>query len=144
MPLEQASITLVSNWKKQCEANSVKHFEIAQHLKLKYKIFGMLQLLIPVGFTLATTIMGQENDGGIAMVASIGFSCTAITTVVLNFLNFKVLSTKHELASNSYHTIVNDIDSIMTQHAYPPEILIVKIKNELRNLEAYSPSIDGC
>ena len=140
MPLNQNRIDLVSNWKSECNGLSKQHNLRALHLKRKYQIFGMLQLLIPVGFTLANQIIGVDNT--VTIMASVGFSLTGITTIVLNFLNFKVLSTKHELAGNSYNTVINDIETTMSRHLSPPDMLVEKWKNELKNLQNYSPSLD--
>ena len=59
MPLTQSKINLVEHWKIECAEHSKQHGKRALHLKRKYQIFGMLQLLIPVGFTLTNQIIGQ-------------------------------------------------------------------------------------
>ena len=135
-----ARITLIQKWKNECVEYAQLHSKKAMHLKRKYQIFGMLQLLLPIGFTLANQILG--TSGPVTILASIGFATTGIVSVVLNFLNFKVLSAKHELSANAYHALENDISSIMTDHISPPDVLMTKVKTELKNLETYSPDIN--
>lgn len=138
---KEQAVNLIDKWKVESQELSIKHNNTANYYKTKYNIFGLLQLLIPIGFTLANQLI--EDPDSSKAVSSVGFALSGITTVLLNFLNFKVASTKHGLASNSYRTMVNDIESTMSNpDNINIQVTIEKIKNEMKNLQNYSPGLD--
>ena len=141
--LERASIELVDQWKSECSECSTKHAKLSIHFKHKYLFFGLVQLLLPISFGLINQINGTASPT--TDINSVGFALSAVTTILLNFLSFKAKSVSHDKASNAYATLENDIEAVMVQHRVPPDTLIIKIKNELKNLQGYSPGLDdGC
>lgn len=133
---------LIDDWKDKCIKESDLHNILSKYKNKKYYCFGLIQIALPILMTLATQLIKDEESNRI--VSSVGFMLVGVTTVVLNFFNFKVISERHKHASVSYKNLVNDIESIMSSpHRINSDVLISKINNEIKNLNIYSPSTDG-
>ena len=137
-------LELLEDWKTNCTLKQNKHIKMGAYLKIKYNVFALIQLSIPIVLIPITQLI--ENPEHSRIVSSFGFGIVAVSTMVLNLFSFKVQSTKHENAANSYALTSEEIHMVVSlpeKSRSSPTLFLAKLRNEIKNLDKYSPNLEG-
>lgn len=137
-------IELVSDWKKEIKILANQHKQISRTFYVKHVGYSIPQLIIPVILIFITQINITEEE--LKYISGLGFLTTGILSSISTFFNFNVKSERHDNASNRYEDLNRYIETNLhrgNNYRIPSDVFVGYIKNEIRNLNQYSPSIEN-
>jgi len=137
-------INLVKEWYEEIIILSKKHQKLSNIFYIKHVIYSLPQILIPTFLIFITQLDLGYNE--LKVISGSGFLITGTLSGVYNFFNFNVKSQKHDNASIMYNTLKEYINTNLHRsdnYRIPSDVFVSYIRNEKKNLEKFSPSIEN-
>jgi len=135
-------LNLIKKWRLECVEKREIHKNLSKKYNRKYLIYGSIPIILPFMMTFASQTI--EDEDALKIVSGIGFMTVGIVSGMLSFLQLKVKAVTHHFSDYEYNRIINFIDASLSSNSIPADIMVVRLRTELRNLDLYSPRQDGC
>ena len=129
--------TLLQVWCENAKARSINHKRLGKRQKLKYTVFGIPSIAIPIvlgGLSQAFPCHSILTQGGLAIAA--------LFSSINLFFNFGAKEQLHFEFCNKYFTLCTEIKSELSKpksKRQSCDAFLEKIKGEYNNLVSQSP-----
>ena len=134
----------VKNIRDIARLHSNLHEQSGYYFKQRNNWFGLPSVLIPLIMAPISLLVESANVSAIPFVNAGGFMLTGIFTGVYSFFKYGEQMERHFSFASRYSDIVTDIESELIRerkHRTPADVMIVKIKMALANLNTTAPVI---
>lgn len=135
---------LIKEWYEEIIILSKKHQKLSKIFYIKHVVYSLPQIIIPT--FLAGLIELDLGYNELKIISVSGFLTVGVLNGIYNFFNFNVKSQKHDNASIMYNILKEYINTnLHRSHDYkiPSDVFVSYIRNEKKNLEKFSPSIEN-
>lgn len=136
---ERREEKLLLKWCDDCEVRSKAHEVKGNKHKLKYAIFGIPSILIPIVLGGVAPLVPCHS-----IAYSIGMMCSGLFSGVSMFFNFGKKQQSHHHFSTKFFELSNEVQSELSKpkrHRIACDVYLEKIKQEYTSLVKNSPNL---
>mgnify|MGYP003645473591 CR=1 FL=1 len=137
LPWELREEKLLLRWRADCMIRSIKHETKAQRTKIKFSIFGIPSILIPIILGGVSSVIPCNS-----VYYSVGMSCSGLFSAINMFYNFGKKTEEHFNFTNKFFELSNDIESELSKpkkHRIACCVYMEQIKHQYNSLVKQSP-----
>ena len=139
LPWEKREESLILKWGDDCNIRSVKHDIKGKKFKIKFAMFGIPSIFIPIILSGVSPIVGCHS-----IVYSLGMMSAGLFSGVNVFFNFGKKQQEHFDYSNKFSELFNEIESELSKpkrFRVACDIYIERVKSEYNALCNKAPII---
>ena len=136
LPWESREERIIQKWAKDCKRRSIYHTVKAKQTKLKYSIFGVPTILIPIVLGGVSSVIPCHS-----IIYSVGMMLSGLLSATSMFFNYGKKTEEHFNYGNKFFELSNEIDSELCKpkrHRIDCSVYMEKIFNhQTYNLVQY-------
>lgn len=139
LPWELREEKLLLKWCDDCKKRSIEHDLKGKKNKVKFSIFGIPSILIPIVLGGVASIVPCHS-----IVYSLGMMGSGLFSGISMFFNFGKKEASHFEYMNKFFELSNEIDSELSKpkrFRVACDVYVEKIKQEYNSLCKHSPTL---
>ena len=136
---ERREEDLINSWSLDCVARSVFHNEKSRENKIKFGIFGLPAVLIPIILSGISPLLPCNS-----LTSSIILMFAGLFSGITMFFNFGRKQEEHNNTSNKFFELHTDISSELSKpkiYRIACDVYLEQIKNRYNSIVILSPNI---
>jgi hypothetical protein len=130
---------LLLGWVDEIKIRTVKHSSNAKKNKIKYALFGVPSILIPISLGGLSSVIPEHS-----LIYSVGMMISGVFSGISMFFNFGKKAQSHSEFSNKFFELTNEINSELSKpkaYRVACDVYMTQIKINYNSLCKHAPDI---